>query len=74
MRAKHPRCAGKRIYGVMELITFLMTLLLVVTILMALTLGILMGYGTIAGILWFFQHNRTAHNGTPALAHGTSGD
>ena len=54
--------------------TLLMTLLMVVTVVLALTIGILMGYGAIAGILWAFQHNRTAHNATPALAHSTSGD
>jgi len=56
------------------LITLLMTLLMVVTVILALTIGILMGYGSIAAILWFFQHNRTAHSGTPALAHSTTGD
>ncbi len=60
--------------GEAELITFLMTLLLIVTVLLALTIGILMGYGAIAGILWVFQHNRTAHAGTPALVHSTTGD
>jgi hypothetical protein len=57
---------------VAELITFFTTLLLLVTVIMALGIGILMGYGSIAGILWLFQHNRTAHSGSPALAHSTT--
>jgi hypothetical protein len=51
-----------------------MTLLLVVTIIMALAVGIFMGYGAIAGILWAFQQNRAAHTPAPALVHSTSGD
>lgn len=50
-----------------------MTILLVLTIVLALALGIVMGYGAIAGILWMFQHSKTEH-GTPALAHSTTGD
>lgn len=50
-----------------------MTILLLVTIVLALALGIAMGYGAIAGILWMFQHNRTEH-ATPVLAHSTTGD
>lgn len=57
-----------------ELITLLMTLLLIVTIGMALMIGVLAGYGAIASILWAFQHNRTAHQPAPALAHSTTGD
>jgi nitrate reductase NapE component len=55
------------------LITFGITILLVVTTILALALGIVMGYGAIAGILWMFQHNRAEH-ATPALAHSTTGD
>lgn len=55
------------------MITFGMTLLLVVTIVLAMAVGILMGYGAIAGILWFFQHSRTEH-AHPTLAHSTTGD
>jgi len=50
-----------------------MTILLVVTIFLALALGILMGYGAIAGILWMFQQHRTEH-APPTLAHSTTGD
>jgi hypothetical protein len=57
-----------------ELITVFTTLLLIVTVILALFIGILMGYGSIAGILWLFQHNRTAHSGPPALAHSSTGD
>ena len=55
-----------------ELITFFTTLLLLVTVIMALGIGILMGYGSIAGILWLFQHNRAAQSASPALAHSTT--
>jgi hypothetical protein len=57
---------------VAELITLLTTLLLIVTVILALSIGILVGYGSIAGILWLFQHNRTAQSGSPALAHSTT--
>ena len=55
------------------MITFGMTFLLVVTIVLAMAVGILMGYGAIAGILWFFQHSRTEH-APPTFAHSTTGD
>lgn len=55
------------------MITVAMLLLLVVTIVIALAVGILMGYAAIAGILWVFQHNRAAHP-APVLAGASSGD
>ncbi len=66
------RDARESQHRVAELITFLTTLLLLVTVIMALAVGILMGYGSIAGILWLFQHNRSAQSGSPALAHSTT--
>lgn len=64
----------KRIFsGEAVLITFGMTILLVTTIVLALVLGIAMGFGAIAGILWMFQQKHIEH-APPALAHSTTGD
>ncbi len=56
------------------MITVATLLLMIVTIVLALAIGILMGYGTIAGILWAFQHNRTAHPAPILASASTSGD
>lgn len=50
-----------------------MTLLLIGTIVLALAMGILMGYGAIAGILWAFQHNREQKAPHVLAPAGTSG-
>ncbi len=56
------------------MITFATLLLLIITIVLALAVGILMGYGAIAGLLWAFQHNRTAHPAPVLASASSSGD
>jgi hypothetical protein len=53
---------------------FLLSFVLLFTIIVAFVFGISLGYWAVCGILYFFNPERTQPTRTPTFAHSPSGD